>query len=315
MFHSRSLIVCAVSGSLALLLGLGCSIGSRSSRAAVNQENDPAPRWTSGTHTLVVDGQLRQFMLDVPPDLKPGAALVLGFHGYTGSAEGFRADAGFTPLTAQYGFVAAYPQGTVDSRGNTFFNVGYEFHAESPVDDVRFVRALTKRLVKDLDLDPEAVFSTGMSNGGDMSFFLASQAEPFVRSIAPVAGTMMLAGHEGFVPRKRLSILEVHGTADGITLWNGDLTNKDGWGAYYGIEQVMDLWTEGMALEQHRSAPVTGIPSDEKQIVRHRWWTAADDTEVIFYEVIGGKHIWPDRLGRPGVSLAEEIWQFFARHR
>ena len=34
------------------------------------------------------------------------------------------------------GFIVAYPQGTIDSRGETFFNVGYDFNADSLVDDV-----------------------------------------------------------------------------------------------------------------------------------------------------------------------------------
>ena len=315
MFLSRSLTRFAGCGALALLFVTGCSFGFHAAIADEVQERDTDAVWASGAHSLIVNGQRREFLLDVPLDLKAEAALLLCFHGYTGSAKGFRSDAGFTELSNKHGFVVAYPQGTVDSRGNTFFNVGYEFHAESNVSDVDFARKLTTRLVEDLKLDPNAVFSTGMSNGGDMSFFLGSRPNPFVRSIAPVAGTMMLKGHDGFVPQKRLSVMEVHGTKDGITLWKGDLENNDGWGAYYGIEQVIGLWTEGLALERKTSEPRSGIRSDEKQIVRHRWSTATDDTEVIFYEIIGGKHTWPDDLGRTGVSLAEEIWQFFKRHR
>ena len=272
-------------------------------------------KWASGAHTMHVDGLEREFLLDVPSDLEPGAALVFVFHGYTGSATGIRSDAGFTSLTEKHGFVAVYPQGTVDSRGNTFFNVGYSFHKESEVDDVKFVEALLARLVEDLELDPSAVFSTGMSNGGDMSFFLGAQPEPFVQAIAPVAGTMMVAGHEAFVPQKRLSVLEVHGTDDGITRWNGDLENKDGWGAYFGIDQVMSFWVNGFSLELNETVRIPGIPADQKQIQRHRWWTAVDDTEVLFYEVLKGKHTWPDNLGRQDLTTAEEIWQFFERNR
>jgi polyhydroxybutyrate depolymerase len=148
-----------------------------------------------------------------------------------------------------------------------------------------------------------------------MSFYLASQPDPFVRTIAPVAGTMMVAGNEAFVPKKRLSVLEVHGTDDGITKWNGDLENRDGWGAYFGIDQVLKFWVDGFALEMKETVPVSGIPDGQKQINRHRWWTAADETEVIFYVVLTGKHTWPDNLGDQNVSTAEVIWQFFERHR
>jgi polyhydroxybutyrate depolymerase len=311
----RSILLLVPLMGLIVFVGTACSIGHRSLLSVEDSSRRVVRDWSSGTHTMTVGGLERTFLLDVPSDLKPGAALVLGFHGYTGSAEGFRSDAGFTPLTEKHGFVAVYPQGTRDSRGNSFHNVGYAFHEDSEVDDVQFVTALVARLVSDLKLDPEAVFSTGMSNGGDMSFYLATRPDPIVRTIAPVAGTMMVKGHEAFVPQKRLSVLEVHGTDDGITKWNGDLENRDGWGAYYGIDQVLQFWVDGFALEQKATVSISGISDDRKQVNRHRWWTAADDTEVIFYEVLKGKHTWPDNLGDENVSTAEAIWQFFDRHR
>ena len=298
-----------------LLAVTGCATGPNS-RLSEDQPTSPAtPTWVSGSHTITVDGRHRTFLLDVPKNLKPGAALVLVFHGYTGSAVKIHASSGFTPLTEEHGFVAAYPQGTMDARGNTFFNVGYEFHKESKVDDVKFANELTSRLVKDLALDPDAVFSTGMSNGGDMSYFLASQPDPFVRSIAPVAGTMMVSGNEAFVPKKRLSVMEVHGTDDTITRWNGDLENRDSWGAYYGTDAVMRFWIDGFALKKSEITRIENIPSERKQIQLHRWWTATDDTEVLLYEILKGKHSWPVNLGRQEVSTAAEIWSFFDRHR
>jgi poly(3-hydroxybutyrate) depolymerase len=59
-----------------------------------------------GPHTITVDGLERSFLIDVPQVLKPGAALVMVFHGYNGSAEGIRKHAGFTWLVNKYGFVA-----------------------------------------------------------------------------------------------------------------------------------------------------------------------------------------------------------------
>lgn len=298
-----------------LLLSSGCA-GSPRDEAGFDQRSSiSTSRWKSGEHELEVDGLTRTFYLDVPRHLQPGAALVFVFHGYTGSAKGMRQSAGFSPLVEKHGFVAVYPQGTVDARGKTFFNVGYAFHEESQVDDVRFAEAIKNRLVRDLRIDSNAVFSTGMSNGGDMSFFLASRPQPFVRSIAPVAGTMMVKGHETFVPQKRLSIFAVHGTDDDITRWNGDTENKDGWGAYYGIEDVLQFWIQGFSLELNETRPINGDSLEEKQIVRHRWWTDLDDTELVFYEVSKGKHVWPDHLGRSDVSLAEEIWAFFDHSR
>jgi polyhydroxybutyrate depolymerase len=281
--------------------------------------NAPATRvgsWQSGRHTLSVDGLQRTFLLDVPPDLKPGAALVMVFHGFTDSAKSVRQYSGFSALASRRGFVAVYPQGTRDADGNTFFNVGYEFHQNLKVDDVKFARELAARLVRDLDLDPQSVFATGMSNGGDMCNRLVCQPQPFVRAVAPVAGTIMSAWTNGFTPRVHVPVLAVHGTSDTVTLWKGDLADKDGWGAYLGAEAVMDYWVKIFSLEQSQATDIDMVQLKNNCPIRlHRWWTAADDTEVRFYEIQGGGHDWPDNLGNPDRSTAEEIWNFFAAHR
>ena len=281
--------------------------------------NPPAARvlpWQSGTHTLTVDGHERTFLLDVPDDLKPGAALVMVFHGFTDSAKSVREYTGFAAVASRHGFVAVYPQGTRDADGHTFFNVGYEFHQRMTVDDVKFARELAARLVHDFGLDPQSVFATGMSNGGDMCNRLACQSQPCVRAIAPVAGTIMAAWTNGFTPRVRVPVLAVHGTRDTVTLWAGDPADKDGWGAYLGTAAVMDYWVKKFSLEQSQTTDArAGRLKTNCPIRLHRWWTAADDTEVRFYEIQGGGHVWPDNLGNADCSTAEEIWKFFAAHR
>jgi hypothetical protein len=117
-------------------------------RAADSHPSARGWPWKSGAQTLIIDGRERTFLLDVAEHLQPGAALLLVFHGFTDSAQGVRRTSGFTALAENHGFVAAYPQGTCDARGNTFFNVGYSFHEVEKVDDVRFARELSARLRK-----------------------------------------------------------------------------------------------------------------------------------------------------------------------
>ena len=54
--------------------------------------------WKSGVHHLVFDGLERTFILDAPRRIKPGAPLVMVFHGFGSSAGGIRDLAGFTAL-------------------------------------------------------------------------------------------------------------------------------------------------------------------------------------------------------------------------
>ena len=106
---------------------------------------------------IEVDSIDRQFIVYQPPGVKPNAALLLVFHGYTGDAERMMAYTGLNKLADKYGFVVAYPQGTQDSLSNNFFNVGYSFHADSEIDEIRFVRSLVAELVDDIGVDASRV--------------------------------------------------------------------------------------------------------------------------------------------------------------
>ncbi len=265
--------------------------------------------WKSGVHHLVLGGIDRTFILDMPRVVRPGAPLVMVFHGFTGSAKGVRELAGFAPLVEKYGFVAVYPQGTTDSKGRAFFNVGYEFHWDQKVDDAEFARGLAARLVRDLGLDERAVFATGFSNGGDMSFFLGAQKNPFVRAIAPVAGTMMESWARDFRPSARISVLAVNATHDRTTLWDGDMKNRDGWGAYLGTEAVLDLWVKGLGLTNVNRV----APNQSTQLTR--WSSVGANTEVKSYALGVGGHEWPRHLGEEAHPTAEVIWRFFDDHR
>jgi polyhydroxybutyrate depolymerase len=281
--------------------------------SAAAADNTPAaapPRvWNSGTHRLTFDGRERTFVLDVPKELKPGAPLVMVFHGFTGSAKDMRELTGFAKVSEKHGFVAVYPEGTRDSKGRSFFNVGYEFHRDQTVDDVQFARQLAARLTRNLGLDSRAVFATGFSNGGDLSFFLGAQREPFVAAIAPVAGTMMESWAKDFRPARRIPVLAVNVKDDRTTLWDGDLRNRDGWGAYLGTEAVLDLWVKGLALERSEHSDIT------RRIQLRRWSTATDATEARLYVLEAGGHRWPPTLGDRSETTAESIWRFFDRHR
>lgn len=265
--------------------------------------------WWSGRRTLTVDGRTRAYILDAPSDLQPNAPLVMVFHGYTGSATQVRQQVGLTRLSQEHGFVVAYPDGTRDAKGSSFFQVGYAFHKDQHVDDVNFARQLAAHLVQELKLDGCAVFATGFSNGGDMCYLLASQPEPFVRAVAPVGGTMMAEWGKEVFPQARISILSANAKDDMITRWDGDVENHDGWGAYLGTETVADSWVQGLALEKASTHQLTA------NIRLRASTTAVDDTEVRLYEFSEGGHNWPSHLGNADASTAEEIWQFFEKHR
>jgi polyhydroxybutyrate depolymerase len=264
--------------------------------------------WIDGTNEVVLDGRTRRVLLDLPADRKPRAPLLLVFHGFTGSASEIRAMTQFTSLARQRGWVVAYPEGSRDSKGRSFFQVGYDFHRDEKVDDVRAVQQLAGRLARDLDLEPRALFTTGFSNGGDFCYFLATQPDPFVTAVAPVGGTMMSTWGNNLQLKSRIPILAINMVDDTTTRWLGDPMNRDGWGAYLPVQEIRNKWVRALGLERTETKDLAG------GIRHHRAWTAQDGCEVHLYEMPKGGHRWPATLGDPVKSTSAEIMEFFERH-
>lgn len=253
--------------------------------------------------TITVEGRERSYLVDAPRNPQ---GLVLVCHGFGGSAGDMRKWAGFTKILDAHSFVIAYLDGLPDAEGKRNFQVEYQFQ-NPKINDVMFAQELARQLVNQYKLDPKRVFCTGMSNGADFCYYLARQKNPIVRAVAPVAGCMMVCWDKTLITRNRIPIMEVHGDKDNITLWDGDLQNRDGWGAYYGIPAVMSHWVKVQSLTEREIKSVG-------KITRTRWWTKRDSAEYILYALEGGGHDWPPHLEDPNRSLAEEILLFFETH-
>ena len=88
------------------------------------------------------EGLDRTYQLYLPENLKREAPLVVVIHGYTSSAENIMSYSRMNEVADREGFAVVYPQGTIDSQGNAFFNVGYEFNQASKINDVSVIREL-----------------------------------------------------------------------------------------------------------------------------------------------------------------------------
>ena len=268
------------------------------------RERMPTP-WVSGANRVVLDGRERGLLLDLPSERAPKAPLVLAFHGFTGTPEDLRQKSGLSAAALRRGWVVAYPEGTRDDAGRRFFQVGYQFHRKLPVDDIQAARELATRLVQDLDLNPQAVFVTGFSNGADLSFLLGSRPNPFARAIAPVCGTMMSNWSPFLAGSAQPSVLAVNVVDDPITRWSGDLRNRDGWGAYWGTEDIVQAWVHHLGLVQQ------GLPTVDGDLRQTRWRGPTGHPEFRFFALQHGGHRWPSTLGEPGRSTAETLVAFF----
>lgn len=258
-------------------------------------------------------GQNRQYLLHIPQNCPPDAPLIMVMHGYSGNANDMKNFTGFNALADQFGFAVCYPNGTVDDYGNRFFNVGYEFHDEETVDDVDFLIQLSTFLHETHDLSPSKTFSTGFSNGGDMSYLLACEAAENFRAIAPVAGTMMQSIYDN-CNSSGIPVFEIHGTADDVTLYDGDINNVDGWGAYLPISDVIEFWKSSNNCQNYQSESLPNLNVNDGSVILWESYTEGiNNSEVWLYKVQNGGHDWPGVWGNLDINASLEIWYFFSK--
>jgi len=275
---------------------------------------EPPPRALStGTHTLAHGGMERTFRLYLPEDLPEGAPLIIAMHGYTSSAATLQSYAGLDARAETHGFAVVYPQGTRDRYGNNYWEVGYDFH-DGSVDDVGFIRALAAYIDADQGLGP--IYATGMSNGGDMSYRLACEASDLVTAVAPVAGCMMGWLAEACTPATPVPVLEIHGTDDDVTLWEGDPDNRGGWGPYLSTEDGIAVHVALHGLDSYEEEALPDSDSGDRSTVLARRWTRSDsDKAVWLYEVQGGGHDWPGAFGNQDIHASDVLWTFLSQYR
>lgn len=254
----------------------------------------------------------REYIYYHPGDAPANCPLVFVCHGYSGSASGIMDYSEFNTLADEYGFAVCYPQGIEDSDGYTFFNVGYDFQNNETVDDVAFLEELTDLFVAENSVDPEKVFCTGMSNGGDLCYLLACEASETFAGVAPIAGMIMQDILDDCEPSQTVGILEIHGTDDNVTYFEGDPQNLDDWGAYPSIPATINFWTGLYGIELLSSGTFPNVDTNDGSTVSYdKYGLDGACAEVWLYTVDGGGHDWPGAYGNMDISSSLEAWMFF----
>ena len=99
--------------------------------------------------------------------------------------------------------------------------------------------------------------------------------------------------------------MEVHGTLDPLSRWDGDPFNNDGWGSDIAIPLAVGLSTAAHRCT-HEETEV--LPLRRNQVIAHRYMNGTGGNQVWFYEVAGGKHSWAEQ----DMDTSSEIWKFFS---
>ncbi len=268
-------------------------------------QNDCADKGTLSSYTLKYDGIEYDYYLYKPHNLPEDAPLVVVFHGYGANASQATAF-GMNPVADKNGFAVCYPCGPKDFKGEHCWDVGYSFHKEAAWkrDDIGFTKKLVKHLQKEHSLSKQNVFATGHSNGGEMCYLLAYKTPNIFAAVAPIAGLTMEWMYRELKPSKAVPLLEIHGTEDVVSNWNGDPNNQGGWGEYIAVPLAASFWA---AVNRCTHEQTEVLPLKGNKVIAHRYINGINGNQVWLYEVVEGTHAWPDKH----LDTAAEIWKFF----
>lgn len=286
--------------SLGLLGGVAACGGDDAGSASrpTPSASSVAPVPGPGQHQLTLehDGTTRRYRLHAPAGYDPNRAvpLVIALHPYPGEGLGLSQMIGLDEIAAQENFLVAYPDG-INGGFNALVCCG-------SADDVGFLTALTDHLVATWRVDPDRVYLTGISNGGDLSFRAAVEASDRFAAIGVVSGGFIgdRAAAADYKPTRPVSVITFIGGQDRYAT---------------DFRTGIEAWQRRL-----RCTPVKPVPAPPASGIELTRTRCADGSDVEVYQIAQLGHAWPGAtsgaMAAPdaGVVATELIWKFFAAH-
>lgn len=291
---------------VALLLVVSAFAQPSPGAAVVENEVDYYAQSTH--HTMECGGLQREYYVYVPETLQPSKPLVFMLHGYGSKAYGYRPE--MLRCAHENGFAVCVPVGwTEEGKYKPGWNVRYPVQAAMTTDDVDFIVRLKDKVVADFGFDPDNCFFSGMSNGGDLAYAVALEHPEAFAAIASVAGLEFQWMSRELTAKGPVPFMEVHGTADMTSRWDGDPHGNGKWGTYLPVPIAVGNMVSACRCEYEEISelPLKDPEKPSNKVILHRFLGSPSGCEVRLYEVCGGKHSWHlDDMDTIG-----EIWRFF----
>ena len=250
------------------------------------------------------NGVLREYYVYTPSSYTPSsnAPLLFIFHGYGSSATNILYYSDFQDRAEQDGYILVYPQGSL-LNGVTHWNVG-GWTIGSTVDDVGFTEYVIDIMINEYYINTDRIYSTGMSNGGYMSYGLACSSSKFA-AIASVTGSMTPEIDNNCAPDHPTPIMQIHGLQDNTVLYTGASWSLS-------IPNVMEYWSLYNACDDEPSSITTDL-NNGSYILFDSYQNCSNNVgvELILHSTMG--HTWPSTNSH-SLSATDQIWSFFAKY-
>lgn len=295
----------------------------RMERERAGDASIEAPLTRAGDYTFTIqhDGLARRYRVHVPRQYAPSrpSALLVALHGGGGNMNYQASDERYGLISAseRKGFVVVFPNGYSKRPDGSFatWNAARCCGAarDQNVDDVGFIRQVIVNLARQMNIDRERVYATGMSNGGLMAYRLACEASDVFRAIAPVAGTDNTIK---CAPTRAVPVLHIHAKDDDHVAFAGgagpNAVHQSFITDFTSVPDTISKWVQ-----------LNGCASSPKRVLEkpgaycERYESCRDDAAVQLCVTDDGAHSWPGAQksrGEPAshaISANDVMWEFF----
>ena len=253
---------------------------------------------------LVHDGETREYVLYVPNsyDGITAVPLMFNFHGYGGNASEYMSYADMRSLAESENFILIYPQGST-LNGSSHWNPSLPSNEnKSNADDLGFIEALINKLTIDYMIDMKRIYACGYSNGGMMSYGLASHKSNLIAAIGSISGVMI---DTDVNPSHPMPVIKIHGTSDEVLPYNGTS------GEYNSVEATLEYWRN---FNNTNTTPMVTSFNDNGTVIEHFVYANGDNGATVeHYKVIEGGHVWFD-INYQESTTNKLIWDFVSRY-
>lgn len=171
--------------------------------------------------TLTHDDTERNFLLYQPANYDENKAysLLLALHPASTTADQMADMTAFERLADRHDVVMIFPN-AIGARWNS--------SGANDVDDLGFLTALLDRMIADYAIDESRIFVLGYSSGGLMTLKLRCELSDRLAGIISYAAPMTVTMADTCLSADPVASLTIHGTADEVFPYNGQVTVTDG---------------------------------------------------------------------------------------
>ena len=252
------------------------------------------------------DGLDRFYYVYRPSNLDSNKSIPILFalHGYGSSASRHLSYTNYFSIADTNNFIVIFPQGTTTTILSSHWNVG-GWTSSSTVKDIEFIDTIINLIKDKIQIDETRIYSSGMSNGGYMSYHLACNLSERFAAIASITGSMTNETFNNCSPSHPIPVLQIHGLLDIVVPYAGNSGSKS-------IPDVIDYWVNfnSCNIEPNK---VIKYSNDLDLIIYDTYKNCLNnvDVKLILHPQMG--HTWPS-LNEYNVSASNEVWDFVSRY-